>query len=247
MRKGFTIIELLVAVGVLGLLVAFSGYIFEVSIDSQRTAGANTEIMDKLRVICDQLNADFGEIRTDGYLVLQSRVSDRYEYKEDELNNEPNLFHDDKLYYFSTGDYQSWFDEGVESNTARIYFGHDSSSIYDNTLRPYVSEWSLARDVLLLTPGIIVTGLDDCIDLSFTKFKKDVLKNNLDDVWGMFEDNPPLRVRIDIANPSYADDVRRLMCENVGEIKIEWTDGTAYEEPPTGSNIYMLAWFGFDM
>ncbi len=251
MRKGFTIIELLVAVGVLGLLVAFSGYIFEVSIDSQRTAGANTEIMDKLRVICDQLNADFGEIRTDGYLVLQSRVLDREEYK-----NEPNLFHDDKLYYFSTGDYQSWFDERYESNTARIYFGHDSNSIYDNDYKgkgrnAYVSEWSLARDVMLIAPGL--GDVNDWTGYSFSQiqsFPENGVGSIKEDAISMFNNNNPQRVRIDIAK--YANDVRRLMCENVGEIKIEWTYRTpgnnqAIYKDPIDNRIYRVAWFGFDM
>ncbi|MHC4157360.1 MAG: type II secretion system protein [Planctomycetota bacterium] len=49
MRRGFTLIELVVAVAILALISSFAGAIFSVSIDSHRTAMANAEIMRKLR------------------------------------------------------------------------------------------------------------------------------------------------------------------------------------------------------
>ena len=62
--------ELVVAVALLALVLAFSGIIFKVSIESYRTAAANTEIMQKLRVITDQLNADFRGLQKDAPLMV---------------------------------------------------------------------------------------------------------------------------------------------------------------------------------
>ena len=59
MKKGFTISELLVAVGLLAAVLAVSGIIFNYSIEAQRTASATAKIMRTLRAITDQLNINF--------------------------------------------------------------------------------------------------------------------------------------------------------------------------------------------
>ncbi len=66
MRRAFTLIELVVSLGILAVVLSFAGMIFRVSIDSHRIALANAEIMQKLRVIAEQLNADFQGLRHDG-------------------------------------------------------------------------------------------------------------------------------------------------------------------------------------
>jgi len=228
LKKGFTLIELVVAVAILAMVIFFASTIFKVSIGAHRTAGANTEIMQKLRAITDQLNADFKGLQKDGYLILHSAEEiNRQEYQD----SDPCNFQADRLYYFSTGDFQSWFDQDVRSNIARVYFGHDSDSLNDNNIP--VSKWNLARDVVLLTPG--TPPFVDYADISYADCKVDLI--------GVLEDpNDVLSggVVVDIGND--ANDVRRLMCENVGEIVIEWTDGTRYP-PPDNS----LAWFGLSV
>jgi type II secretory pathway pseudopilin PulG len=207
--KAFTITELVVAVGVFALLLSFIGVLFNANIDAHRTAGANAEIMQNLRAITDQLDRDFSEICRDGYLLLHSGVT--------------GGFHADRLYYFSAGDFQSWFDTNVRSNIARVYFGHDTISLSDANMP--ASRWRLARDVMLLTPGIPEEG--DNYNLSFADFKADESlvvsdANNL----------PSIDMENDV------NDARRLMCENVGEVRIEWTDGS--EDP---CNPPMINWF----
>src|SRR4030042_120928 len=122
--KAFTLIELLVAMGILAMVLSFASVIFRVCIDSHRTAIANAEIMQKLRAITNQLNDDFKGLQKDGYLVLHCELLNRKEYED--LN--PYDFRADRIYYFCTGDFQSWFDTDIRSNIAQIYFGHDSIS-----------------------------------------------------------------------------------------------------------------------
>lgn len=74
--RGFTIIELLVAMGLFAAVIAAAGMIFNYSLESQRVAAATAEIMRTLRAITDQLDIDFQGLRTDGYLVLWSDTSD---------------------------------------------------------------------------------------------------------------------------------------------------------------------------
>ena len=70
MRKAFTLMELVVALAILAVVLSFAGVIFRVSIDSHRLALANAEIMQKLRVITDQLDADFRSLRKDGEIFI---------------------------------------------------------------------------------------------------------------------------------------------------------------------------------
>ncbi len=92
-KRGFTLIELVVAVGLLAMIFSFSGVIFKVCIKSHRMAVANAEIMQKFRVITDQINADFKGLRKDAPLVIHwdKRGGDR----------------DDKIMFFADGDFQS--------------------------------------------------------------------------------------------------------------------------------------------
>ena len=227
MKKAFTLIELVVAVAILAMVLSFAGVIFKVSIDAYRTAIANTEIMQKLRAITDQLNRDFKGLQKDGYLMLYSEEITRKEFK---YSRSLDIFRADRLYYFSTGDFQSWFDPDIRSNIARVYFGHDGFSLYSAIPR-LVSKWNLARDVVLLTPG---HSSLDCNDISYAERKADWL--TLLDASSLLEFGIPIDIEADPA------DVRRLMCQNAGAMQIEWTDGTKYP-PPNNS----LAWFGFDL
>ena len=68
--KAFTLIELMVAIGILAMVFSFAGVIFNVSIDSYRTAIANAEIMQKLRAITSQLDSDFRGLRKDGEIYV---------------------------------------------------------------------------------------------------------------------------------------------------------------------------------
>ncbi len=224
--KAFTLIELVVAVALLAMVLGFASVIFKVSIEAYRTAGANTEIMQKLRAVTDQLNTDFKGLRKDGYLILFSEVQfDRREYQ----NSDPCDFRADRLYYFSAGDFQSWFDPDIRSNIARVYFGHDSISL-DPVVGVTVSEWNLARDVMLLTPEY--SSSVDCNGISYAERKVNWW-DTMADANNLFDLGIPIDIQTD------PNDVRRLMCQNAGEIIIEWTDGEM-NPPPDNS----LIWFG---
>ncbi len=122
MKKAFTLIELLVAVGILAMVLSFSSLIFRTSIESQRTASANAEIMRKLRAITDQLNADFQGLRKDGeiFVVWDARPAGQ---------NDPNYDHDgyvrfDRIMFFADGDFQSYGTSPkiIRGNVARISY-----------------------------------------------------------------------------------------------------------------------------
>ena len=251
MKKAFTLIELAVAVSLLGMVLAFAGVIFNVSIDTHRTAGANAEIMQKVRAITDQLNRDFQGLQKDGHLILRSQFSaDRREY--DKPSSWRGAVHTDRLYYFVTGDFQSWFTMPVtptinKSNIARVYFGHDWDSLdLDSSGLPIarynvppsdrpVSKWRLVHDIKLLKPFAVVPPSPFVVDYNNISYSE--CRNNmfaLENVGSLLNNSIPI-----LSSP--LPNIHSLMAQNVGAVVIEWTDGTRYENPNSESS---LAWFG---
>ncbi len=125
MKKAFTLIELLVAMAVLALMIAFASMVFTVSIDTYRVSAATAEIMQKLRVVTDQLDADFKGLRKDAPLLMWFQLDAQNRY--------------DQIMFFADGDFSSiqlytqapdagqpdsaTGDAVVRGNTARVFYG----------------------------------------------------------------------------------------------------------------------------
>jgi prepilin-type N-terminal cleavage/methylation domain-containing protein len=126
-EKGFTLIELVVAITLMAVVIAFAGTVFKSSITSYRIAAAQAEIMQKFRAITDQLNNDFRGLRKDAPLFIW--------FELDPNDSNKRL---DQIMFFADGDFQSiqtYAFNGTEivpassgspvvSNLARIYYGH---------------------------------------------------------------------------------------------------------------------------
>jgi prepilin-type N-terminal cleavage/methylation domain-containing protein len=224
-RFGFTLVELVVAIGIMGLVILFAGNIFKASIGSYRIATAQADIMQKFRAITNQLSNDFQGLQKDGYLILYSEnLLNRTEYVGAPLAS----FRSDRPYFFATGDFQSWYDPTVRSNIARIYLGHEGHSIFDSTI--YVNHWRLAHDTILLSPGVVWPDVNSA---SYAECKANPIMV-LNDANSMLINNPP---NIDVtADPNT---IRRLFCENAGQFKIEWSDGAIDANSA-------IAWFGLE-
>ncbi len=127
-------VELIVAVGLMGMIIAFSSIIFRFGIDAHRISSANAEIMQKTRAITEQLNSDLRGLRKDAPIVI-------WFYRPDP-NNDSNL-RADQFMFFADGEYSSMqsyskFDgkpvaiddlnqkntKLVHGNLARIHYGH---------------------------------------------------------------------------------------------------------------------------
>jgi prepilin-type N-terminal cleavage/methylation domain-containing protein len=112
-NKAFTLIELVVAIAILVMVISFAGVIFKVSINTYRTAAANTEIMQKLRAITDQLNADFKGVRRS----FPGKV------RHDLIGG---LIRSDSIAFLANGDFQStgqYAGRTIVGNVASIFYG----------------------------------------------------------------------------------------------------------------------------
>jgi prepilin-type N-terminal cleavage/methylation domain-containing protein len=147
MRKGFTLIELAAAVGILALVLSFAGVIFKVSINSHRTALANTEIMQKLRTITGQLDADFRSVVYEygGYIGFNTDT-----FNIDGTNVQVNS---DCIAFFTSGSFQStgqYDGETIAGNVACVFYGQPDPNSFGGLPKP--------RQNMLLRRQTILTG-----------------------------------------------------------------------------------------
>ncbi|MGA1980538.1 MAG: type II secretion system protein [Sedimentisphaerales bacterium] len=127
--RAFTLIELVVAIALLAIVFSFAGVIFKVSINAYRTAVANAEVMQKLRAITDQMNADFkgtiwnspGRIRF--VYPDTSYVDNKLIYTAADMTRDVRS---DSIIFFANGDFQSteqYNNKTVVGNVACIFYG----------------------------------------------------------------------------------------------------------------------------
>ncbi|UCC22776.1 MAG: type II secretion system protein [Planctomycetota bacterium] len=235
MKKGFTLIELVVAVALLSMVLSFAGVIFNVSIESHRTAKANAEIMRNLRAITDQLNTDFAGIQTDAPLLI---------WFERQEPNDPNRY--DQIMFFANGDFQSiqlyndrepdWEDgyRTISGNVARIHYGQAQIGTAGNSEDPEdmdEQDRMLARRQHILTadegaenwPAESMSNFDfdrnewyEHDSLSLAEWKT-VEANEYDTIVEVCFDERPW---IDMDDPQIT--FHKLMCEGVGSFAIQW-------------------------
>lgn len=245
-NKAFTLIELMVSMGILVIVLLFAGVIFRVSINSHRTALANAEIMQKLRAITCQLNSDFKGLNKDGeiFVVWEARRLQDTEYKDSDLDGYERF---DRIMFFADGDFQSYgINPMIRGNTARICYtlARDSESRPEQQDR---TKRILARTQHILTSD---TNLNDFLNpggfnntqwlewnnnyeydkTSVEQWKKIPWENKMNmlsvicDVQ-VFQSSVDEDVRGAIVEPTDANSIHMLLCEGVGEFKIQgWSD-----------------------
>ncbi len=245
-NKAFTLIELLVAIGILAIVMSFASVIFKVGIGAHRTAIANAEIMQKLRAITNQLNADFEGLRKDGeiFVAWVAKPVTAPDYKDNDLDGYERF---DRIMFFADGDFQSYkVNPTVRGNIARIFYMIARKDLVkaqgqDRTKRV------LARSVHILTADPSLADFPDPNSLSDAQwfewnnryeydkisleawkniaweYKKDMLSVISDITVDRSNINQSIRgVTVD---PPDANSIHMLLCEGVGEFKIQgWYD-----------------------
>jgi prepilin-type N-terminal cleavage/methylation domain-containing protein len=246
MRKGFTLIELLVAMAVLALMIAFASMVFTVSIDTYRVSMATAEIMQKLRAVTDQLDADFKGLRKDAPLLMWFQLDD------------PNRY--DQIMFFADGDFSSIqvYDKTTErpdlngskvvrGNMARVFYGQANVNTHDPGAEPRDPKGPKERKRILAhrqhisDPNIAIKNLEywpeiDLSDFSETfdgqtkedRYEHDTLTlaewqsiagsryAGINSVIGISFNNRA------VINTSDSKTFHKLLCEGVGSFSIQW-------------------------
>ncbi len=173
MRKAFTLIEMVVALGILALVMSFAGVIFQVSTDSQRLALANAEIMQKLRAITGQLDSDFRGLRKDGEILVFWRAARNGKFTGPGQNPNAEEAFDrfDRIMFFADGDFQSYgASPTMRGNLARIGYclANGPSANPSEPNRPQAQKPE--RRILARTEHILVAPKNSINQLDTSKF-----------------------------------------------------------------------------
>jgi hypothetical protein len=117
------------AVGLLVIVMSIAGVIFRVAVNSHRMAAAHAEILQKLRIITTQLDADFDGLLKDQEIFVAW---------VDPNSRDPNRF-DRIMFFSSTGDFQAYHTQ-AEGDVARISYmiANDASHAYAQPARERV-------------------------------------------------------------------------------------------------------------
>jgi prepilin-type N-terminal cleavage/methylation domain-containing protein len=246
-HNGFTLIELVVAIGILAIVISFAGVIFNVSMDAHRTAMANAEIMQKLRAIINQLNADFRGLSKDSEILavwVARSLPANANYRDNDLDGYERF---DRIMFFTNGDFQSYgVNPAVRGNMARVCYliakrNNATPEQQDRTER------ILARTQHILTSDPVLADFLDpnnFSDLQWIEWnnryeydkispetwkripwenKQDMLSVITDTTVGTSTINEQARGAM--VDPADANSIHMLVCEGVGEFKIQgWYD-----------------------
>jgi prepilin-type N-terminal cleavage/methylation domain-containing protein len=241
MRRAFTIIELLVAIGILAVVLSFAGAIFRVGIDAHRTALANAEIMQKFRVITEQLNSDLRGLRKDGQIFVVWVASSSG-------SGTPTVYERlDRIMFFADGDFQSYkAAPPVRGNLARICYILAKTNGTSPKVLPKQKR-ILARTQHILTADARLSPFRD--PNTFTdsdwyawndrsEYDRMTLQQWLNLPWPEKQDmlSVIMDVNVDTStvnpairgaevNPNDPNSIHMLLCQGVGEFKIQsWYD-----------------------
>jgi len=252
--KAFTLVELLVAIGLLAIVISFAGVIFRVSINAHRTAIANIEIMQKLRAITSQLDSDFKSLRKDGeiFVIWSAYAVPAGGYQDNDLDGYERF---DRIMFFAEGDFQSYrVNPMVRGNVARICYtlaNKPSNNPSIDSVRPARQKPQmrmLARTQHILTADSTLASIGD--PNTFTDNLEWYLWNNYFeyekitlDEWKLIpwadkanmlsvicdvdvgQSNVSTQVRGSEIDPADPNSIHMLLCEGVGEFKIQgWSD-----------------------
>ena len=246
-NDGFTLIELMVAIGILAIVMSFASVIFRVSIDAHRIAMANSEIMQKLRAITGQLNADFEGLDKDAEIFVAwvaKALPPASGYRDLDLDGYERF---DRIMFFATGDFQSYsVNPAVRGNIARIcYMLAQKGNIKPDVQKP--NERVLSRNQHIVTADPALPAFFD--PNSFTnqqwyqwnnRYEYDKMSPQAWKTLAWQSKQDMLSVVTDIkvgtsaiseqvkgamVDPADANSIHMLLCQGVGEFKIQsWYD-----------------------
>ena len=176
MRKAFTLIELVVSLAILAVVLSFAGVIFKVSIGSHRLALANAEIMQKLRTIAEQLDADFRGLRKDADILVIWSAARNLNYVDPDPSN-PNPNHPaaferfDRIMFFTTGDFQTYAGNPVvRGNIARVCYTLARGPSADPADPNWPREQKPPKRILARTQHILVAPANPSEQLDTSQF-----------------------------------------------------------------------------
>jgi prepilin-type N-terminal cleavage/methylation domain-containing protein len=138
--KGFTLIEMMVAVALLVIIMGALGVVFRAVSRTTTIAQANLEAMGNVAATADQLRADLRAVDRTGFMVIRSRVG--VYGRADQI-----CFTATNVFPHRTGNSSSTpFAESLRASTAAVWYGHLAFSTQPNEATPLPTNDALLDD-----------------------------------------------------------------------------------------------------
>lgn len=190
-HNAFTIIELLVAMGLMVVMIGLSASVFQMAVKAHRRASAASEIMRNLQALTKQLDEDFRGLRKDGeiYVIYEPKVAvdgngDFVDLNSDGSPDRAERF--DRIMFFANGDFQSY---GPDDNTGTIIRGNTARISYQWAVDP---DGNTVRNQLPGNRILLRTQHIECFDMALDPF--------------LYAPNPPYNITGSYNLSNFADD-----------------------------------------
>ncbi len=157
-KKAFTIVELLVAMGLLAVMMAVSAMVFAYAVRAQRAAAATSEIMSRVQALTQQLSGDLNGLRKDGEFLIVWQPAEQVDSKGAIVPNEYISL--DRLFLFSSGNAQTFNEQEtttvnvfkrISSNLSRVCYSFDNKFLVNKLPDPVVENRLFCRVRHLVT------------------------------------------------------------------------------------------------
>jgi prepilin-type N-terminal cleavage/methylation domain-containing protein len=174
MKKAFTIIELLVAMGLLAMLIAISGMVFSTAVKAYRTAGASMEVAAKLSALTDRLNRDFQSLPAGMPMAVwfEYEAASGRRYDQIQFFSDGDNFESSKQWAYiadASTVPPTTKTETLSGNAARVYYGQANNvritPLYQRTFyrkyndNSYLNTRERATEAILARRSHLLTSL----------------------------------------------------------------------------------------
>ncbi|MCG3180613.1 MAG: hypothetical protein BIFFINMI_02975 [Phycisphaerae bacterium] len=154
---GFTLVELMIAVGLLAMIFVVAGYIFQTSVTAIGQAQANNEMVMSLTAFDRQIRFDLDTLEHEGFLVIGRRSQQAYPSGDEARLGLKKDLRNDWMSFYGTTELASPVDPRAIGQFQRIFYGqgdvtNPSSSDYSNV----ATNWVLMRQQVLVMPALRV-------------------------------------------------------------------------------------------
>ncbi len=166
-HRGFTLIELMVAIGATVLLLSIVGVAFNHARDAMSLGVASASVNTQAKALESNLRRDIAQMSTDGFLAVRMVNLPR----TNQATAITSILEADQLLFFANGAFTSALQPPagsppIQSISARILYGHLQTDVADtgpsiwqqpeNSTDP--TQWVLGRHVVLLTDGAVLSS-----------------------------------------------------------------------------------------
>jgi prepilin-type N-terminal cleavage/methylation domain-containing protein len=138
MKRAFTILELLVALGVMVIMMSIATVVFSYAVKSHRSSNAGQEIIDKLQTATSRIDSDIEGLRKDGRIFITWAAHPRRDAAGNIIDTDADGIPDtydrfDRIMFFASGDFETYEqqrvnglsgpeDKYIRGNLARICY-----------------------------------------------------------------------------------------------------------------------------